>query len=441
MTGPFVFCDPTVQEKILAPRFLRYILRLSFSRLDLVACPFTVDMNSVAQFVGNLPQRTRQIFTVLGALLTILLIYCIGNSAPGQAAIRASNDNGVPHPAKKLYGKEYTGSSTPDINRVTNDTLGFSKIFVVGLPERTDKRDALALTASLTGFHVDFVDGVRGESIPEKAVPFGIDRHALEETNLGSWRGHMNAVRRIVEEDLESALIMEDDMDWDVRLRSQLEEVAKGARELLSPRGAPSDPHSPYGDSWDVLWIGHCGEPFPELLEENRDKPEDHPGMRYMRHKYVIENDPTVPPPEHTTGLVDFHANPHTRWVHITAAPICTFAYALSQQGARKVLFDLSVDRLTGAFDNALAGLCRRSVAAVGEENAEGDRGLNTRCISVTPPVFFHHKAKGRIAGDSDIHGGEGDEVREKGTTENIVWSARNNIRNMIMGTEMESQF
>lgn len=160
-----------------------------------------------------------------------------------------------------------------------------------------------------------------------------------------------------------------------------------------------------------------------------------------MRHKYVIENDETVPPPEHTTGLVDFNAHPHTRWVHITAAPICTFAYALSQQGARKVLFDLSVDRLAGAFDNALAGLCRRSVAAVGEENAEGDRGLDTKCVSVTPPIFFHHKAKGRVSADSDIQDGGGDEVREKGATENIVWSARNNIRNMIMGTEMESQF
>jgi len=397
-------------------------------------------MNSIAQFVGSLPQRTRQIFGFLGAFAIIISIYCIANSAPSYSpSIRTSNNNGVPHTPHKLYGKEYKGSSTPDINRVTNDTLGFSKIFVVGLPERTDKRDALALTAALTGFHVDFVDGVKGESIPDKAVPLGIDRHALMENNLGSWRGHMNAIRRIVEEDLESALIMEDDMDWDVRLRSQLEEVAKGARELLDPHSP--DPHSPYGDNWDVLWIGHCGEPFPEFLEENRDKPLDHPGLQYMKHKYVIENDPTVPPPEHTTGLVDFNAHPHTRWVHISAAPICTFAYALSQQGARKVLFDLSVDRLAGAFDNALAGLCRRSVAAVGEENVEGDRGLNTRCISVTPPVFFHHKARGRIAGDSDIQGGGGDEVREKGTTENIMWSARNNIRNMIMGGEMESQF
>lgn len=81
---------------------------------------------------------------------------------------------------------------------VGNDTLGFSNIFVVGLPERTDKRDAIALTAALTGFHVEFVDGVKGKSIPDKALPIGVDRQALMEENLGSWRGHMNAVRRYI---------------------------------------------------------------------------------------------------------------------------------------------------------------------------------------------------------------------------------------------------
>ena len=84
-----------------------------------------------------------------------------------------------------------------DVGRVTNETLGFSKIFVVGLPERTDKRDALTLTSSLTGFHVDFIDGVRSDTVPDKALPYGItDRKAFLETNIGSWRGHMNAVQR-----------------------------------------------------------------------------------------------------------------------------------------------------------------------------------------------------------------------------------------------------
>ncbi|KAI1646879.1 glycosyltransferase family 25 protein [Daldinia loculata] len=333
-------------------------------------------------------------------------------------------------------------SSPADVNRVANGTLGFEKIFVVGLPERSDKRDAIALTSTLTGFAVDWVDGVRGESVPDKALPFGADRKKLWETNLGSWRGHMNAIRRIVEEDLGSALIMEDDMDWDVRLKPQLERIAQGARALLS---SASNPNSPYGDDWDLMWLGHCGEVFPETLDENKEKPADDAGIQYMSRKFVIENDSTVPPRDRITGLVDFKSHPEfTRWVHITGAPICTFAYALSQRGARKVLLDLSVDHLTGAFDNALAGLCRRAVSTWGIQDVAkaGDRGLDAKCISVTPPVFFHHKARGLVNADSDIQTvQDGGQVREKGRTENIVWSARNNIKNMVMGAQMESQY
>ncbi|GAW11049.1 hypothetical protein ANO14919_003880 [Xylariales sp. No.14919] len=312
------------------------------------------------------------------------------------------------------------------VDAVANDTLGFSKIFVIGLPERTDKRDALALTGALTGFHVEFMDGVKGESVPDKAMPIGVEREALMNTNLGSWRGHMNAIRRIVEEDLESALIMEDDMDWDIRLKGQLKQVAEGARTLM-PTSARSS--SPYGNGWDVIWMGHCGEIFPEVLPENLGKPE-HP-------KYIIYDDETVPPLSKVSGLVNFREYPEfTRFVHVAGGPICSFAYALSQSGARKVLMGLSVDRLGGAFDNALADFCR--------DGASGNlNGLQAKCISVTPPIFFHHRAKGRITKDSDIQKIEGDDlpIREKGTTENIVWSARNNIRNMMLGLKPENQF
>lgn len=397
-------------------------------------------MASLTHLVGSMPQRARHFLAfVAAAVFVIIFYYTIDTDFAASYRTSRTHDATQAPTSQKLYGTEYKGRSSPtELNRVTNNSLGFSKVLVVGLPERTDKRDALALTSALTGFHVDWVDGVRGETIPDKALPIGIDRLQLMETNLGSWRGHMNAIRRIVDEDLESALIMEDDMDWDVRLRSQLEDIAKGSRMVLGDEA--KSPSSPYGDGWDLLWLGHCGEPFPETLEENRDKPHDHPGIRYMKTRYAIENDPTVPPPERTTGLIDFYAHPHTRFVHVTASPICSFAYALSQAGARKVLFDLSVDHLTGAFDNALSGLCRRAVASVGEENPGGDRGLDARCISVTPPVFFHHRAKGWVFGDSDIQNINSAEFREKGMSENIVWSARNNIRNMIAGTEMESQ-
>ncbi|KAE9369423.1 glycosyltransferase family 25 protein [Stipitochalara longipes BDJ] len=316
-------------------------------------------------------------------------------------------------------------SQHPLADRIGNNTLGFERVFAIGLPERSDKRDALALTSSLTEFKIDWIDGVKGQTIPDKALPFGVDRLKLWKTNLGSWRGHINTVRKVVEEGISSALIMEDDTDWDIRLKSQLKLVARGAHYLYpSTKISQSTEGSPYGDDWDVLWLGHCGEVFPKQLEENASKPPADPDLVSISRKYTIYPDPTVPPPERTRGFQNFSAYPYTRWVHPTGGPICSFAYALSQQGARKVLFDLSVDHLTGPFDNALAGRCRWGRA---------EERLGIKCLSVTPPLFSHHRVKGVVSGDSDIQSIGGEDLREIGFTENIVWSARQNIRGIII--------
>jgi hypothetical protein len=39
------------------------------------------------------------------------------------------------------------------------------------MPNRSDKRDALALSAYLSGLELEFIDGVDPATIPEKAYP------------------------------------------------------------------------------------------------------------------------------------------------------------------------------------------------------------------------------------------------------------------------------
>lgn len=140
-------------------------------------------MGNVSMFMR---QSHRQLYLSLLALFVLLAFLIAFRSSAGTAGENVTQAIKY-RPTRKIY------------EPAANDTLGFSNIFVIGLPERTDKRDAFALTSALTGFHVEFIDGVKGESIPQKAVPAGVDRHALMETNLGSWRGHMNAIRRHVE--------------------------------------------------------------------------------------------------------------------------------------------------------------------------------------------------------------------------------------------------
>ena len=132
---------------------------------------------------------------------------------------------------------------------------------------------------------------------------------------------------RIVSRNLSSALILEDDVDWDIRLRSQLRAFALATQALTQPLQSfldsyadptyppykaptgPSEPvyhfmdslpttlqpsTSPYGDNWDVLHIGHCGTRSPAI-----DVPES---WQDFAHKvprgHVIQlDDPTVPEP------------------------------------------------------------------------------------------------------------------------------------------------
>ncbi|KAI0908822.1 glycosyltransferase family 25 protein [Ustulina deusta] len=189
-----------------------------------------------------------------------------------------------------------------------------------------NKRDALALTGPphhvLCGIH-------RRCPRENKALPIGLDRQARGRESV-----ELESPYERLEKDIESGLIIADDMDC-------------------------------------------CGETFLEALPENLGKPEC--------AQHTMYSDETVPP------------------LNIQ------LSYALSQDDARNVL----PDHLKGAFGNALAGPCRDGVSY----NTDW---LQAKCISVTPPVFFHHRAKNHVTGDR--------------TTEKIIWSARNYIRNAMLG-------
>lgn len=65
----------------------------------------------------------------------------------------------------------------------------------MSLPSRSDRRDRMALQASLTGIKIEFVDGVVGGDVPDKVIPTTSDRDRLGDGDIGCWRGHMNAIR------------------------------------------------------------------------------------------------------------------------------------------------------------------------------------------------------------------------------------------------------
>jgi hypothetical protein len=76
--------------------------------------------------------------------------------------------------------------------------LQFQKIFVINLPERTDKLDAFSIVSSLTGFAVKVIEGVKGQDVQNKSLPAleGLPTAEAGRNNIvGCWRAHMNFAR------------------------------------------------------------------------------------------------------------------------------------------------------------------------------------------------------------------------------------------------------
>ena len=148
---------------------------------------------------------------------------------------------------------------------------------------------------------------------------------------------------RMIRENINTALIMESDVDWDMRIKRSMQGFSEGAKVIADeafrpeireigegskhPRNFTTPPSidlSPYGDNWDILWIGHCG------ANGNGD------GRYYAYH------DPSaaagVHAWEYSPGPGGSYPRPgNTRLVFQLAQIVCTSAYAISNRGARKM--------------------------------------------------------------------------------------------------------
>lgn len=347
---------------------------------------------------------------------------------------------------------------------ITNNTLGFEKILVVGMPSRTDRRDGMTLQAALSNMEIEFIDSSDGTDIPDKALPNMDGHERLPGPVIGSWRGHVNAIREVVRRNLTSALIMEDDTDWDIRVRQQLQNFARSSRALTQPLqgyarsyGDPTyglppgqkDTHSPlpslpelvikdmdhlpittdpkispYGDDWDVLWLGHCGQLLPKLDDKNVPK-----------GRVVQQNDETAAQRRYLHSVlkpfqyVEEYPD-HARVVHHVQDGVCSLAYAVSQRGARSMLYEIGMKNFNAAFDLLLHWAC----------SGENGRDYH-RCLTVQPPLIQHHRPAGPKSAQSDISG-HGEGMNEKPHTEEIRWSVRMNAEVlMVGGTDYVDQY
>jgi GR25 family glycosyltransferase involved in LPS biosynthesis len=77
---------------------------------------------------------------------------------------------------------------------------------------------------------------------------------------LGCWRSHANVWQRVIEEDVGTAIILEDDIDWDVNIHAIFEELSVQMRKgELREQNATEDEimNAPYGKNSSRLG-GQC---------------------------------------------------------------------------------------------------------------------------------------------------------------------------------------
>ena len=179
---------------------------------------------------------------------------------------------------------------------------------------------------------------------------------------------------RIVHENISSAIIMESDSDWDMRIKQSMVGVGKGTEVIADwPFDAddstneqavlqqPEQRHttrSPYGDKWDIIWLGHCGS------AANGD------GRVYAF------NDSAAPDKDHVWVYGPQPSKGHrragTRMVYHLRESVCTTAYAMSNQGARK--FDKLFEEANSPIDLKMWDACGNNPKLV--------------CIGVFPQIM-----------------------------------------------------
>jgi len=267
-----------------------------------------------------------------------------------------------------------------------NSTLGFGAVVAVSRAT-SPRQESLILAANITEIDITIPSQPSWTDADLMTI---VADHGSQITRGSAlaWLGHLNVLRWFLNSTLSTILILEDDVDWDIHLRTtQIPAVAATTRQLLSSPSQkrravlnPSAAGTYWGptDSWDILYLGHCGDNF-------------RPSRWNFATPRLAFRDPTLPLRKDlhsdTSKFLDAIEVPeYVRLVHQSMFPLCTFGFALTRSSAARLLTELAVkerDGGTQAYDVRVLEACR-------------DEGL--RCWSTNPELFHHMDAPSEIA-------------------------------------------
>ena len=202
-----------------------------------------------------------------------------------------------------------------------------------------------------------------------------------------AWLGHLNALRWFLDSDLETILILEDDVDWDIHLRTlQIPAAAAAIRRLVQNQSDPpghlqhrEDLNNFWGNvsTWDILYLGHCGDIFRS-------------SQWTLSVPRIVYDDATLPRlrdlhPFTMKFLAAIGIGEYTRMIHQSIFPLCTFGFALTRNAAHRLLTEIASKEAEGgtmAYDVRVLEACR---------------DLGFRCWTANPELFHHMDMQSEI--------------------------------------------
>ena len=224
----------------------------------------------------------------------------------------------------------------------------------------------------------------------------------------------------MIENRITSALITEGDVDWDPRIRDQLSNFATAAANLTnfnsnaghpldyrpsvdSSAGSGKNPTiSPYGNDWDILWLGNCGSegevyyPYP-----------DETAPPYQNEFEFIGSQLGATP------FGDHDRLPKERIVTTVRNALCTYAYAVSLRGAIK-LASLSHE-MDDTMDRWMSNKCASGII---------------KCVSPWPQLLCSSRGISDVVDDD----GEDKDQKEALCERTLQYSIRVNAENVMEG-------
>lgn len=228
-----------------------------------------------------------------------------------------------------------------------------------------------------------------------------------EKGSAKAWLAHLDLLRFTVASGWETSFIIEDDVDFDVAIKEQMQLISDNVRTYTS---TSEDDMTPYGSStgsWDVIWPGNCGSwIFKEVADDMHTFTDN---TRIHTAAYAGWS---------KRFLREFLGDDNIRAVHHNQMSVCTFGYGVTALGARKLIELSSSDNSAEAFDVSLSNYCKDG---------------RLKCLIVTPQVFNHYVPPEELGYVSQVHAGDGkgsggeEEKYEHvmGSTANIPNSAR----------------